>query len=104
MAYLLALLYLACIYLRPAEIVPGWETFPFAACIAAVSALCMAGSLVLRPRRFWNLPQDWFVLGFLVAVAASNAAWGWMSGAVEAMLAIAPAIFCYFLLRRAVAS
>lgn len=102
MAYLLALLYLACIYLRPAEIVPGWETFPFAACIAAVSALCMAGSLVLRPRRFWNLPQDWFVLGFLVAVVVSNAAWGWMSGAVEALLAIAPAIFCYFLLRGAV--
>jgi hypothetical protein len=46
--------------------------------------------------RFWNLPQDWFVLGFLVAVVVSNAAWGWMSGAVEALLAIAPAIFCYF--------
>jgi putative inorganic carbon (hco3(-)) transporter len=102
MAYLLALLYLACIYLRPAEIVPGWEGVPFAACLAAVSALGMAGSLVLRPRRFWNLPQDWFVLGFLVAVAASNAAWGWMSGAVDGMLTIAPAIFCYFLLRGAV--
>ncbi len=104
MAYLLALLYLACIYLRPAEIIPGWEAFPFVEVVAALAVLCMVGSLVLRPRRFWDLPQDWFVIGFLVAVAASNAAWGWMSGALDGTFAIAPAIFCYFLLRSAIES
>ncbi|HJZ75339.1 MAG TPA: O-antigen ligase family protein [Vicinamibacterales bacterium] len=99
MAYLLALAYLACIYIRPAEIVAGWEAIPFAAIVAAVSAVCVAVSLVLRPRRFWDLPQDWFVLGFLFAVVASNAAWGWIGGALQGLVAMAPAIFAYFLLR-----
>jgi O-Antigen ligase len=104
MAYLFALLYLVCVYLRPAEIITGWEEFPFAGVVAAGAAIAVIGSLVLRPRRFWNLPQDWFVLAFLVAVAASNAAWGWMSGALEGTLAMAPAIVCYFLLRSAIES
>ena len=68
MAYLLALLYLACIYIRPAEIIAGWEAVPFAGIVAALSAVSVGGSLVLRPRRFWDLPQDWFVLGFLIAI------------------------------------
>jgi putative inorganic carbon (HCO3(-)) transporter len=104
MAYLLALLYLACVYLRPAEIIPGWEEFPFAVVVATAAAITVIGSLVLRPRHFWNLPQDGFVLAFLAAVAASNAAWGWMSGALQGTLAMAPAIFCYFLLRSAIES
>lgn len=104
MAYLFALLYLACIYLRPAEIVTGWEDFPFAVVSATVAGLAVVGSLVLRPRRFWNLPQDRFVLVFLAAVAASNAAWGWFSGALDGTLAMAPAAFCYFLLRSAIES
>jgi hypothetical protein len=104
MAYLLALLYVACIYVRPAEIVPGWETLPFAAVLAAVAVVCVIGSLVLRPRRFWDLPQDWFVIGFFLAIVASNAAWGWMSGALQGAVTIAPAIFCYFLLRSAIES
>jgi putative inorganic carbon (hco3(-)) transporter len=103
-AYLLALSYLACIYIRPAEIVAGLEAIPFAGIVAAASAVCAAASLVLRPRRFWDLPQDWFVLGFLLAIVASNAAWGWMGGAFEGLVAMGPAIFSYFLIRIAVES
>jgi O-antigen ligase len=104
MAYLLALLYVICVYVRPAEVVPGWEQVPVAEIVAVVATLCVIGSLVLRPRRFWNLPQDWFVAGFLIAIGLSNAAWGWMSGALAATLTMAPAIFCYFLIRSAVES
>jgi len=104
MAYLLALAYLACIYIRPAEIVAGWASIPFAGIVASVAAVCAAGSLFLRPRRFWDLPQDWFVAGFLLAIVASNAAWGWMGGALHAAVTMAPAAFAYFLLRIAVES
>jgi O-antigen ligase len=104
MTYLLALLYLTFVYLRPAEIVPAWDGLPFVAVLAGVSSLCMLGSLVLRPRCFWNLPQDRFVLGFLVAIIVSNLAWGWVFGGYQAMLKMAPAAFCYFLLRSSVQS
>src|SRR6266540_835571 len=104
MTYMLALLYLIGVYVRPGEIIPGWEGFPFMGILAGVSAVCVLGSLVVRPRRFWNLPHDWFVLGFFLAIIVSNAAWGWFFGAYDSMLTMAPAIFCYFLLRSAVES
>ena len=104
MTYVLALLYLIGVYVRPGEIIPGWEGFPFMGILAGVSAVCVLGSLVVRPRRFWNLPHDWFVLGFFLAIIVSNAAWGWFFGAYDSMLTMAPAIFCYFLLRSAVES
>src|SRR5262249_53378131 len=84
--------------------IDGWETVPFAGVVAAVAAVCAAGSLALRPRRFWDVPQDWFVIGFFVAIVASNAAWGWVGGAFQAFVAMAPAGLAYFLLRIAVES
>jgi putative inorganic carbon (hco3(-)) transporter len=102
MTYLLAVLYLSCLYVRPGEVLPGWHAFPFLEVLAWVSALSLAGSLVLRPRRFWNLPHDRFTVGFVVAIVVSNAAWGWMFGAYQALVAIAPALFCYILLRSTV--
>ena len=104
MTYFLALLYLACVYVRPGEILPGWTGFPFLEILASISAVCAVSSLVLRPRSFWNLPHDRFVVGFATAIIVSNAAWGWLSGAYEGLLTIGPALFCYFLLRSAVES
>jgi putative inorganic carbon (hco3(-)) transporter len=102
MTYLLTVLYMSCLYVRPGEVLPGWHDFPFLEVVAWVSALSLAGSLVLRPRRFWNLPHDRFTLGFVLAIVVSNAAWGWMFGAYQALLGIAPALFCYVLLRSTV--
>jgi putative inorganic carbon (hco3(-)) transporter len=104
MPILLTLLYLVCVYVRPGEIVPGWEGLPLVAILSGVSTVCVAGSLVVRRRPFWNLPQDHCVLGFTLAIAVSNLAWGWFYGAYEGVLTIAPAVFCYFLIRGAVTS
>jgi O-Antigen ligase len=104
MTYLLALLYLICVYVRPGEIFPGWEGFPFLEILAGVSAVSVAGSLVVRPRRLWNLPHDGFVLGFFIAIIVSNVAWGWLGGGYQAVIAMAPALFCYFLFRSAIES
>jgi O-Antigen ligase len=104
MVYALAVLYLVCVYVRPAEIIAGWEEFPFVEILSAISLLGVLGSLAVRPRRFWNQPQDWCLLGFLVAIVVSNAAWGWLFGAYQALLTMLPATFCYFLLRSAVES
>jgi putative inorganic carbon (hco3(-)) transporter len=102
--YLLTVLYLLCVYVRPSEIVPGWEGIPFAAILAAVSLIAMAADAIVRRRPFWNLPQDWFVLGFLLAVIVSNLSIGWIEGAWLGLLAVQPAVFCYFLIRSAATS
>jgi putative inorganic carbon (HCO3(-)) transporter len=104
MTYALALLFLVCVYVRPADIFPAWEGFPFVGMLAGLSAVSVVGSLIVRPRRFCDLPHDGFVLGFFVAIVASNAAWGWFFGAYQATLTMAPVIFGYFLLRSAVKS
>jgi putative inorganic carbon (hco3(-)) transporter len=102
MTYILAVLYLSCLYVRPGEVLPGWYEFPFLEVLAWVSALSLAASLAVRPRRLWNLPHDRYTLGFVLAIVVSNAASGWLFGAYQALLGIAPALFCYVLLRSAV--
>src|SRR6476469_1307732 len=104
MTFLLALLFLVFVYVRPGEIFPGWEGFPFLEILVGLSAVSLAGSLAVRPRRLWNLPHDRFVLGFLVAIVVSNVAWGWLVGGYQGLLAMAPAVFGYVLLRSAVES
>ena len=104
MTYALALLFLICVYVRPGDIIPGWEGFPFVQILAGISAVAVIASVIVRPRRFCDLPHDGVVIGFFLAIVVSNAAWGWFFGAYQAMLTMAPAIFCYFLLRSAVES
>lgn len=104
MALLSVLLYVLVVYIRPAEVLPGWDGFPFAA-IAQVSAMVVvAVGLLFRPRRFWNQPHDKYVLGFYVSAIVSNIAWGWFGGGYFAMDALAPVVICYFLLRASVRS
>src|SRR4029077_4435599 len=104
MALATVLVYLAAVYIRPGEIIPGWEGFPFALITQAIATSAVALSLALRPRRFWNQPHDRYVLGFFAAAVLSNAAWGWFGGAYIAIETMAPALVCYFLIRSAIRS
>ncbi len=99
MAIASVLLYLAVIYIRPGEIISGWQGYPIAA-IAEVLAFVVVGlGWLLRPKNFLDQPQDLFVYGFFAIAIVSNPAWGWMGGAVVAADFLIPVFGAYLLIR-----
>lgn len=102
MAIAAVVLYLIVLYVRPGEIIPGWEGLPFAAITQGVGLVVVSISWLMRPRSFLNQPLDLFVIGFFLAAVLSNPAWGWVGGAQIAFMALLPAIIAYFLIRGAV--
>ena len=103
MLYACALLYVALIYIRPAEIVPSLATIPFVDILTVVAAIIGVFSLGARPRPFFNFPQDKFLIAFwAMLVISSLKIWLWL--AYTAWLAFMPVVFLYFLLRAAITS
>jgi putative inorganic carbon (HCO3(-)) transporter len=101
MLYSCVLLYVALIYIRPAEIVPGWEAIPFVDILTGISAFVAIFSLASKPRPFANLPHDKLILIFWVLIAVSSVkVWFW--AVYDSVLAFSPVVVCYFLIRAAV--
>ena len=99
MAYLLCLVYVVIVYVRPAEIVPQWASLPIAQTAGVVGAVVAAFSVYLRPRPVLNSPVDWCFIGFCLASIASNPANGWFGGGYVAFLDLLPLACFYFLVR-----
>jgi len=97
--YLLLLLYVTVIYVRPSEIIPALVNVPIVDVLTACAIPLTALSLMMRPRRITLLPTDLCVLGFWVAIVLSNIAWGWFGGAWWGFLEFMPVVFCYALVR-----
>jgi hypothetical protein len=95
-AYALAVFYVVLIYVRPSEIIPQLEGIPLVSLAGAVTALAAALSMLGDPRRFVNLPNDWCLLGFLLASILSLPANGWMGGATLVIGEVLP-LFCVYL-------
>jgi O-antigen ligase len=101
MLYFCLLLYVALIYIRPAEIVPEWSTIPFGDILTAASLAVGLVAVAAKPRKLFNFPHDKLILGFWAAISVS-AAKVWLTGVYYAWLAFAPVVFCYFLARAAI--
>jgi O-antigen ligase len=99
MLELWVLIYLAALYIRPAEIVPALANVPVMDYVAAAAALTAAVSLVTNPRKFWDEPHDKFFLAYCLTIIVSNPASGWIGGGPAALINFSPAIVCYFLIR-----
>jgi O-antigen ligase len=97
------LLYVTLIYVRPAEIVPEWATIPFVDILTWISGLIAIFSLVAKPRRILNLPQDKLLLAFWAIIAISSFK-VWLTGVFYSWMAFMPAVVCYFLIRMGVSS
>jgi O-antigen ligase len=100
--YFSAVLYLAVLYIRPAEIVPSLETIPLVDMLTVVSFLIMVATIVLTQRRPRLSSMDAYVLLFWGAIVVSNLAWGWLGGAYRGLTDFAPVVFFYGLVRVAV--
>ena len=104
MTFALCAAYVAIIYVRPGEIIPGWAGFPFAEIAGLAAALSATASILLDPQRFPRLPIDWCFFGFLGAAVLSQPANGWLGGAYEALVELRPLLTFYFLIRVAILS
>lgn len=102
MLYLSAVLYLAVLYIRPAEIVPRLETVPLVDWLTIASTVIMVGTMFVRPRRIALSVMDGYVFLFWVAIVVSNLAWGWFGGAYKGVMEFAPVAFFYILVRVAI--
>jgi len=100
--YFSAVLYLAVLYIRPAEIVPSLETVPLVDWLTIASTVIMVATMFVRPRRLAVSVMDGFVFLFWVAIVVSNLAWGWFGGAYKGVLDFAPVAFFYILVRVAI--
>jgi putative inorganic carbon (HCO3(-)) transporter len=101
MLYACLLLYVTLIYVRPAEIVPEWATFPFVDILTGIAAVIGVFSIALKPRRFLDLPQDKLILAFWAIIVISSFK-VWLTGVYIAFLAFMPPVFVYFLIRASV--
>lgn len=102
MAYVLCLIYVATIYIRPGELFPPLAAFHVTEVVGVAAVLAALFSLVLEPRPFTNLPIDWCFLGFCVATILSNPSNGWLGGSYVALVGLLPLVCFYFLIRVAV--
>jgi O-antigen ligase len=94
--YLCLIAYVVAIYLRPGDI---WFKFPFVDVVAAVSLVVAVWEYRRRPRVFWDLPHDKYVLGLGLAIVVSHVWWGRAVPAALALGAFIKIAFYYFLMR-----
>lgn len=102
MVYLCLIAYVVAIYVRPSEVVPSLAAFPLVELLAAVTMVVAGFSYLARPRKFWDLPHDKFVLGIWLAIILSNLSWGWFGGALLGFSDFLKVAFYYFLMRFAI--
>jgi putative inorganic carbon (HCO3(-)) transporter len=103
MLYACLLLYITLIYVRPAEIVPGWERIPFVDILTVISFAIGIFSIAAKPRKIFDLPQDKLILAFWAMMVISSFK-VWLTGVYIAFLAFMPIVFAYFLIRAGVQS
>ena len=102
MIYLVVLLYVALIYIRPGEVVPALAGLPIVDVISLLAMALIAGSLLFRYRPFWTEPLDKYVALYFVAIVLSNPAWGYLQGGIDAFFRFLPVVICYYLIRAGV--
>ncbi len=101
MAYLLCLVYVALTYIRPGEISPAMARLHLIQIAGVATAVVTVFSLILKPRRFADLPIDWCLLGFCLALLLSRPANGDLSN-WSVIDILVPVVCSYFFIRAAV--
>jgi len=100
--YLCLLLYVSAIYIRPGELLESTAAIPFVEILSLITVVVAMVAYLREPRPWIPVPHDGFILGFWLAVVASNLASGWMGGALKGFAEFFKIAFFYFLMRFAV--
>lgn len=99
MAYVLCLIYITIIYIRPGEMNYAWVRYHIAETTGVAAAAAAVFSLFFRPRSFANLPQDWCFLGFCLVALVANATTMTSEHFSKNVELLLPLLGFYFLIR-----
>ena len=102
MLYLITMIYLGLIYVRPNELNEGWEEVPLVMMASVVAAPLLGWAIAQRRGRVFEMPQDRLLWVFWFAIVLSNLATGWLGGGILGVTAFAQVMFQYALIRTAV--
>jgi O-antigen ligase len=104
MAYLLCLVYIAVIYVRPAELYTALIPYHIAESTGVVAAAAAIFSVLLKPRAILNLPQDWCFLAFCLLAFLANPTAATPDRLLKTLELIMPLMGFYFLIRLTVST
>lgn len=102
MLFLITMIYLGLIYVRPNELNEGWEEVPLVMMASVVAAPLLGWAIAQRRANVIAMPQDRLLWGFWFAIVLSNLATGWLGGGIIGVTAFAQVMFQYALIRASV--
>ncbi len=92
--FLYTLIYVALVYIRPQEFVPGLQDVPILPAALGLSFI----TWLFRSGKSFDAPQHLFLLFFLLAMMVSVAAAGWYGGALEVLTDFYPTMMLFYLI------
>jgi len=100
--YPAALCYVALVFLRLSEVIPGWGELRLVLGASILVAPLLAIAWWRQAALPVDLPHDRWLLGYWLAIGVSNVVSGWLEGARLGVEQFAHIAFLYFLLRTAI--
>jgi putative inorganic carbon (hco3(-)) transporter len=100
--YITTLVYVALVYLRPADLFAAMADVPVVLISSMVAAPALGLAILNDPRRLLTLPNDRYLFGLWVAITASCLAAGWFAGALAGFAQFGQIVFLYVLVRYAI--
>ena len=98
--FILTLVYVALVYLRPQEYVASLKDAP----ILAITLAAAGVAWIFTANKRVDTPQHPILIAFTVLLGLSVAASGWLGGAVPAMLDFLPGVVLFFLVATSTSS
>jgi O-antigen ligase len=98
LAYAALVVYVAFLFVRPQEWVPGLIGLPVMDAVVGLALITWLGSLSRREWRLGSVPQNWFMLGLFLATLLSHASHRWLTGVIETFRDFGKVTLLYFLI------
>ena len=104
MAFLLLLLYLVVLYIRPAEWIPAFAGWQLADLTLISAGIFLVFRIVATRKGLVQVPHHGFILGLLGAIVASHAVHTYVWGLKASLVRFAPVVILYFLVANTLTS